>query len=101
MEINVVIEGGKGSCSGDSGGPLVCYNNQSATWQLQGVVSNGRGCAVTEYPGIYARVTAFRDWIDYQLNYSKQSCGLTLSRYKIIMTTIIREHRILFVYYRV
>ena len=28
-----------------------------------GVVSKGRECAHPEYPGIYTRVTKFKDWV--------------------------------------
>jgi hypothetical protein len=31
--------------------------------RLIGIISNGHGCALKDYPGIYTNVAAVRDWI--------------------------------------
>uniref|UniRef100_UPI003AAEF9CF chymotrypsin-like protease CTRL-1 n=1 Tax=Centroberyx gerrardi TaxID=166262 RepID=UPI003AAEF9CF len=53
-------EGGKDSCQGDSGGPMV---SKWDVWIQSGVVSFGRGCALPELPGVYARVSQYEGWI--------------------------------------
>ena len=49
------------TCSGDSGGPLTAV--PVATRLLVGITSFGYRCGVPNKPGVYARVTAARDWI--------------------------------------
>lgn len=53
------VQGGKGSCFGDSGGALVDEQGRAV-----GIVSWGIGCALPRYPGVYARISSARDFID-------------------------------------
>ena len=53
---------GVSSCYGDSGGPLVC--EMDGAWTLVGVVSWGSGSCTPTMPGVYARVTELRAWMD-------------------------------------
>ncbi|XP_028632469.1 serine protease 38 [Grammomys surdaster] len=55
----------KNVCEGDSGSPLVCKLNQ--TWLQIGIVSWGRGCAQPLYPGVFANVSYFLNWIRYHV----------------------------------
>ncbi|XP_036445720.1 trypsin II-P29 [Colossoma macropomum] len=57
-----LTEGGKDSCQGDSGGPMVIKQNSG--WTQVGIVSFGNDCALPNYPGVYARVSQYQDWIN-------------------------------------
>lgn len=52
---------------GDSGGPLVISHNRNI-WYVVGIVSWGIGCAKENKPGVYTKVTHYRDWIKSKTN---------------------------------
>ena len=54
--------GVKDSCKGDSGGPLITRAGPTG-FLLIGVVSFGDDCGKEGKPGVYARVSTYRDWI--------------------------------------
>ncbi|XP_077288082.1 serine protease nudel [Arctopsyche grandis] len=59
-----VSKGGRDACQGDSGGPFLCKNpNDHKQWYIAGIVSHGEGCARAGEPGVYTRVSIFKDWI--------------------------------------
>lgn len=58
-------QGGVDACQGDSGGPFVVPDASSPVgYRLAGATSWGIGCARPNYPGVYARVSHFQNWIE-------------------------------------
>ncbi|XP_066268923.1 chymotrypsin B-like [Branchiostoma lanceolatum] len=59
---------GSSGCMGDSGGPFVCERN--GAYDVVGLVSWGSSSCSLSYPTVFARVAAYRGWIE-------QKTGLT------------------------
>jgi len=55
--------GGRDACMGDSGGPLYSTSSDGQEQQQVGIVSWGKGCGISYYPGIYSRVSYAYGWI--------------------------------------
>ncbi|TKC45927.1 hypothetical protein EI555_005187, partial [Monodon monoceros] len=70
-------EGGIDACQGDSGGPFVCEDSISRTprWRLCGIVSWGTGCALAQKPGVYTKVSDFREWIFQAIKTHSEASG--------------------------
>ncbi|XP_054166444.1 plasma kallikrein-like [Oppia nitens] len=57
----------KDTCHGDSGGPLNCQLN-SDVYVIEGITSYGKGCNGKDSPGVYTRVSNFKEWIKEKTN---------------------------------
>lgn len=67
-------ETGKSPCNKDSGGPLLTQDGVQI-----GIVSHGVGCASSQYPAVYTKVSFYTSWIQSILSGScpphLQRCG--------------------------
>ncbi|XP_025837249.1 serine proteinase stubble [Agrilus planipennis] len=62
-------KGGFDSCEGDSGGPMVIQRPEDKRFVLAGIISWGIGCAEPNQPGVYTRISEFKDWINQILQF--------------------------------
>ncbi|XP_071794314.1 trypsin-like [Asterias amurensis] len=62
------MQGRVDACQGDSGSPLVCSRREESAgidrWYLAGVASWGKGCGRANYPGVYADVARYGNWLE-------------------------------------
>lgn len=72
-------EGRIDACQFDSGGPLVCDG------LLSGIVSFGRGCALSEYPGVYTDVITYESWIFQSNNPYSNSSNLLKWNFALVI----------------
>jgi len=65
---DMIIAGADGmdSCQGDSGGPMV-VDDDEGWYKVAGIVSFGVECGRPGFPGVYARVSYFENWLDLYL----------------------------------
>ncbi|PAA62802.1 hypothetical protein BOX15_Mlig019102g2 [Macrostomum lignano] len=60
------LAGERDACTGDSGGPLMI--NRQDLWLVAGLVSHGDGCGQAKRPGVYARMSAYAEWVRRNVN---------------------------------
>ena len=63
------LDGSHGVCNADSGGPIVQHNPSTGVLELVGVVAWGaQPCNSPNFPSVYARVSAFIDFIQQNID---------------------------------
>jgi secreted trypsin-like serine protease len=63
------LSGSHGACNADSGGPIVQNNPSTGVLELVGVVAWGPSpCNAPDFPSVFARVSAFNDFINQNVN---------------------------------
>ncbi|XP_001945513.4 serine proteinase stubble-like [Acyrthosiphon pisum] len=56
-------DGGYDACKGDSGGPMVVQRPDNR-WVVAGIIAWGMRCGEPNSPGVYMRISKFKDWIN-------------------------------------
>ena len=52
---------------GDSGGPLNYYDRSIGKWRVVGIVSFGKKCQDSRYPGVNTKISRYLSWIENNL----------------------------------
>ncbi|CAK9299684.1 unnamed protein product [Gordionus sp. m RMFG-2023] len=85
------VNSGKDACKGDSGGPFVCQPKNLSRkwiykisdeqtefkWLLVGITSWGIGCALSDHPGVYTKMSKFICWLIDTINIYKDNTNAT------------------------
>ncbi|KAL9822770.1 transmembrane protease serine 12-like [Geothlypis trichas] len=80
--------GGTDTCQGDSGGPLVCYHPDTDKYYLIGIASFGVGCGRPRYPGVYVRLSQYRQWIKAKLLLTNKAWNPLSTTLTILLTLV-------------
>ncbi|XP_064408588.1 transmembrane protease serine 12-like isoform X2 [Latimeria chalumnae] len=81
-------KGGVDACRGDSGGPFVCYDKKEGKFFLIGTISFGQECGMENFPGVYTRVSKYKDWVESKIvNRNSATAGTSRNVFYMLIFT--------------